>query len=25
MPLVRQGQQLTIGDATEVWQSWTAR
>ena len=25
MPLVRQGQQLTIGDATDVWRSWTRR
>lgn len=23
MPLVRQGPQLTIGDATGVWRSWT--
>jgi arsenate reductase (glutaredoxin) len=25
MPLVRQGTQLTIGDATETWRSWTGR
>jgi hypothetical protein len=25
MPLVRQGQQLTLGDATDVWRSWTGR
>jgi len=25
MPLVRRGGQLTVGDATETWQSWTAR
>jgi arsenate reductase (glutaredoxin) len=25
MPLVRQGSQLTVGDATEVWQHWTGR
>ena len=25
MPLVRQGSQLTVGDATEVWQGWTGR
>jgi arsenate reductase len=25
MPLVRRGAQLTVGDATETWQSWTAR
>jgi arsenate reductase (glutaredoxin) len=25
MPLVRQGKQLTVGDATEVWRSWTGR
>jgi arsenate reductase-like glutaredoxin family protein len=25
MPLVRQGQQLTIGDAVDVWRSWTAK
>ena len=24
MPLVRHGSQLTLGDATEIWQSWTA-
>jgi arsenate reductase len=23
MPLVRQGSQLTIGEATATWQSWT--
>jgi arsenate reductase len=25
MPLVRQGSQLTIGEAMETWQSWTRR
>ena len=25
MPLVRYGGQLTVGDATETWQSWTGR
>ena len=25
MPLVRQGSQLTVGDATEMWQRWTGR
>jgi hypothetical protein len=25
MPLVRNGGQLTVGDATETWQSWTGR
>jgi arsenate reductase (glutaredoxin) len=25
MPLVRHGTQLTVGDATEVWQAWTGR
>jgi arsenate reductase (glutaredoxin) len=25
MPLVRHGSQLTVGDATEAWQTWTAR
>ncbi|MEP7226823.1 MAG: ArsC/Spx/MgsR family protein [Gemmatimonadales bacterium] len=25
MPLVRQGSQLTVGDATEAWQGWTGR
>jgi arsenate reductase-like glutaredoxin family protein len=25
MPLVRHGSQLTLGDATEVWQGWTGR
>ncbi len=25
MPLVRHGAQLTIGDAVETWQGWTAR
>jgi len=25
MPLVRYGSQLTLGDATETWQSWTGR
>jgi arsenate reductase-like glutaredoxin family protein len=25
MPLVRNGGQLTIGDATETWQRWTGR
>jgi arsenate reductase-like glutaredoxin family protein len=25
MPLVRHGGQLTVGDATEIWQTWTAR
>ena len=25
MPLVRHGQQLTIGEAVEVWRSWTAK
>jgi arsenate reductase-like glutaredoxin family protein len=25
MPLVRHGGQLTLGDATETWQSWTGR
>jgi arsenate reductase (glutaredoxin) len=25
MPLVRHGTQLTVGDATETWQGWTAR
>lgn len=25
MPLVRHGSQLTVGDATETWQVWTAR
>jgi arsenate reductase (glutaredoxin) len=25
MPLVRHGSQLTVGDATEVWQGWTGR
>jgi arsenate reductase len=25
MPLVRHGTQLTVGEATETWQSWTGR
>ena len=25
MPLVRHGSQLTVGDATEIWQAWTGR
>jgi arsenate reductase-like glutaredoxin family protein len=25
MPLVRHGSQLTVGDATETWQTWVAR
>jgi arsenate reductase-like glutaredoxin family protein len=25
MPLVRHGQQLTVGDATDVWQGWAGR
>ena len=25
MPLVRHGAQLTVGEATEVWRSWTER
>jgi arsenate reductase-like glutaredoxin family protein len=25
MPLVRHGSQLTVGDATETWQTWTGR
>ena len=25
MPLVRQGKQLTLGDATDTWQTWTGR
>jgi arsenate reductase len=25
LPLVRQGQQLTVGDATETWRGWTGR
>jgi arsenate reductase-like glutaredoxin family protein len=25
LPLVRHGAQLTVGDATETWQGWTAR
>ena len=25
MPLVRCGQQLTVGDATDTWRDWTAR
>ena len=25
MPLVRHGAQLTLGDGTETWQSWTGR
>jgi arsenate reductase-like glutaredoxin family protein len=25
MPLVRYGQQLTVGDATATWRDWTAR
>jgi arsenate reductase-like glutaredoxin family protein len=25
MPLVRQGSQLTVGDAVETWRSWTGR
>jgi arsenate reductase-like glutaredoxin family protein len=25
MPLVRQGQQLTVGDAGETWRAWTGR
>jgi arsenate reductase-like glutaredoxin family protein len=25
MPLVRHGPQLTIGEATETWRSWTGR
>jgi arsenate reductase-like glutaredoxin family protein len=25
MPLVRQASQLTVGDAIEIWQSWTER
>jgi arsenate reductase len=25
MPLVRQGSQLTLGEATEVWRGWTGR
>ena len=25
MPLVRYGQQLTVGDAADTWRSWTGR
>jgi len=25
MPLVRHGSQLTVGDATDIWQGWTGR
>ena len=25
MPLVRDGSQLTVGDATQIWQGWTGR
>jgi arsenate reductase (glutaredoxin) len=25
MPLVRYGQQLTVGDAAEIWRTWTDR
>jgi arsenate reductase-like glutaredoxin family protein len=25
MPLVRQGSQLTLGEATEVWRGWTGK
>ena len=25
MPLVRQGNQLTVGDGTDVWREWTGR
>lgn len=25
LPLVRQGSQLTVGNATETWQGWTGR
>ena len=25
MPLVRFGQQLTVGDATDTWKGWTVR
>ena len=25
MPLVRHGSQLTVGEATEIWQGWTGR
>ena len=25
MPLVRQGSQLTVGEATEVWRGWTGK
>jgi arsenate reductase len=25
MPLVRYGQQLTVGDARDTWRDWTAR
>ena len=25
MPLVRQGTQLTVGDASETWRKWTGR
>jgi arsenate reductase len=25
MPLVRHGQQLTVGDATDTWRGWTGR
>ncbi|MFL5401833.1 MAG: arsenate reductase family protein [Gemmatimonadales bacterium] len=25
MPLVRFGQQLTVGDATDTWRGWTGR
>jgi arsenate reductase (glutaredoxin) len=25
MPLVRYGQQLTVGDASETWRGWTGR
>ena len=25
MPLVRHGQQLTVGDAADTWRSWTGR
>ena len=25
MPLVRQGSQLTVGEATDVWRGWTGR
>jgi arsenate reductase-like glutaredoxin family protein len=25
MPLVRQGSQLTLGEATEIWRGWTGK